>query len=136
MKKPIKMIEKTVEKDKEEVKNLTNGIITELSEYLKGFVPQRESISKHSIMGPVGKLLSVIESGRFENKEALIGYLINIHNNTSMNRISKEGLDHVKCALDELEKLRSKVDVRTWLRLLREIDYAVYKNKMEQIISS
>jgi len=129
------MVEKVEEANREEINDLLKKVITELSEYLKEFMPQRLSYTKHSIMGPVGKLLNVIESGRFEDKDALTGYLINIHNNTDRTgRISKEAIEHIKSALNHLEALRSKVDVRTWLRLLREIDYAVYKNKMEQII--
>ena len=87
-------------------------------------------------MGPVGKLLSVLESGRFENKDSLLGYVINIHNNTARSRISADDIEHLKQALKKLEELRNNVNIRTWIRFMREIDYAVYKNKMERIIGS
>ena len=77
---PIRMLE-VEEESREEIRSLVEEIVRELSEYLKGYVPEKPGITKHSIMGPVGKLLSVMESGRFDNKDALVGYLINIHNN-------------------------------------------------------
>ena len=130
---PIRIVEKE-EVDKEDVKALVREIVNELSEYLREYIPEKWSFSKHSVMGPVGKLISVLESGRFENKDALLGYVINIHNNTARSKISAEGVEHLKNALNKLEELRNRVNVRTWIRLMREIDYAVYKNKMEQII--
>ena len=133
MRLPVRMVEKE-EVDSEDVKALVEGIVNELSGYLKEYIPEKWSFSKHSVMGPVGKLISVLESGRFENKDALLGYVINIHNNTARSKISAEGIKYLENALNELEELRSKVNVRTWIRLMREIDYAVYKNKMERII--
>jgi hypothetical protein len=119
----------------EEMKSLVSEIVSDLSEYLKEYIPERKGYTKHSVMGPVGKLISVLESGRFENKDALLGYVINVHNNTSKRKISAEGLEHLKNSLNKLEELRNKVNIRVWIRLMREIDYAVYKNKMEQMIT-
>ncbi len=130
---PVKMVEKE-DVNVKEVRGLMDEIIQELSEYLMEFIPERMSFAKHSVMGPVGKLISILESGRFENKDALIGYVINVHNNTSRKRISSEGVKKLENALSKLEELRAKVNVRMWVRLMREIDYAVYKNKMERIV--
>ena len=133
MRLPVKMVEKE-EASVEEVKDLVEKIVSELSEYLKEYIPEKRSYAKHSVMGPVGKLISVLESGRFENRDALLGYVVNVHNNTSKRKITAEGMEHLKNALNKLEELRNKVNIRVWVRLMREIDYAVYKNKMEQII--
>ena len=133
MRLPVRMVEKE-EVDSEDVKALVERIVNELSEYLREYIPEKWSFSKHSVMGPVGKLISVLESGRFENKDALLGYVINIHNNTARSKISAEGIKYLENALNDLEELKNKVNVRTWIRLMREIDYAVYKNKMERII--
>ena len=144
MRLPVKMLEKE-DVNVAEVKALVEEIIGELSEYLKGYLPENlkgylsekmGGFSKHSVMGPVGKLLSVLESGRFENKDSLLGYVINIHNNTARSRISADDIEHLKQALKKLEELRNNVNIRTWIRFMREIDYAVYKNKMERIIGS
>lgn len=120
----------------EEVKELVNRIVKVLVEYLDTFVPKTPGWSKHTIMGPVGKLLSLITSGRFENRDAIIGYVINVHRNTARSDyVPKEAIDKLNDALTLMQELRKKVSTRVWLRLLREIDYAVYKSRFEKLLA-
>ncbi len=131
----IKMAEKEEEISKEFLSKRVQESVSYLLEYLKSFWPKTLGYSKHAVMGPAGKLLSILESGRITEKDALIGYIINVHNNTSDRQISKEGLDALTRAVDSLIKLRDELSIRSWLRAIREIDYAVFKGRMEFIIT-
>jgi len=75
-----------------------------------------------------------VESGRIYSKEALLGYIINIHEQSSQRPITKESIETLDKAIDRLIKLRKKVSLRTWIKLLREIDYAVYKKRVAKIV--
>lgn len=116
---------------KEQIERATDN----LSGYLiNDYWPKTLSYSKHALMGPVGKLLAVLVSGRIQGKEALVGYVANIHQNTSQReRISPEGLKFLNDAIDALVTLREGLPKREWLRVLRDLDYAVFFKKYEQI---
>ncbi|RLE66116.1 MAG: hypothetical protein DRJ34_05575 [Thermoprotei archaeon] len=128
----IRMIER--EEKGINIKENVKEIALLLSNYLDYFTPERYTYTKHGIMGPVGKLLGAMEGMRFKSKEALLGYIINIHNNTSLTKISPEAEKLLEDALDKLISLRSKVSDRTWLRIIRELDYAVYFNRISIIL--
>ncbi|RLE85714.1 MAG: hypothetical protein DRJ39_01145 [Thermoprotei archaeon] len=131
----VRMIEKGEGVDLASIRGEIKDVADMLAEYLNNYYwPEQTGYAKHSIMGPVGKLIGVMESGRFESKEALIGFIINIHNNTSRVKISKEAIDILERAVDKLLEIRSKTTTRVWVRLLRELDYAVYKYKMKRIV--
>lgn len=107
-----------------------------LEEYLEDYKPKTFAYTKHTIMGPVGKLLSILVSNKFTNKDALIGYIVNVHRNTSASEyIEKSTIDKLSSAVDKLLEIKKQVSTRTWLKILSEIDYAIYKKKFERIVS-
>lgn len=110
--------------------------IERLSEYLEDFVPERRGprMSKSSVMGPVGKLLSAINSTKLETKDALIGYVVNIHQNTSGRRLTDKGRENLEKGVERLLSLKEKAPKRIISRAMQEIDYGVYKRKLEYII--
>ncbi|RLG21298.1 hypothetical protein DRN72_03970 [Methanosarcinales archaeon] len=135
---PIYWTKETEGVDKEKISEMQKKVIEYLSEYLKWFKPKiREgaeySYTKTSIMGPVGKLLSAVSSGKIENPDALVGYIVNIHNATAENPISKQANEHLENGVNALLELRKIAPKRMWMKILREVDYAVYKNKLEYI---
>ncbi len=130
----VKMYEKEEEPKREELLPEIEEISALLDKYLDNYIPETYGYTKHSIMGPVGKLLSIVESGRIYSKEALLGYIINIHEQSSQRPITNESIETLGKAIDKLIKLRERVSLRTWIKLLREIDYAVYKKRVAKIV--
>jgi len=127
----------------EDVKKLQSEVIIELSEYLKTFEPEtrieqdrKKAPSKSSIMGPVGKLISSVASGRFENKDAIVGFVVSLHNNQSVSRASPISIGSLRKAVDKLDELHKITPRRYWLRTLREIDYAVFVNGYGQVVQN
>lgn len=127
------MQEEEITTSPKEIKKLEQQAIAELSEYLKTFEPETYAPSKSSIMGPVGKLISSVASGRFENKDAIVGFVISIHNNLSKSRASPSAVAGLREAVDTLEKLHTMAPRKYWLRFLREIDYGVFINRYSQV---
>lgn len=117
----------------EEIKAIEEDVVKNLAEYLDDYQPERIGASKSSMMGPVGKLISAISAGRFENKVAIIGFVANIHNNISKTQLSQKAFNKLSAAVDGLEQLRKLVPSRMWLQTLREIDYAVFAKQYEKI---
>ena len=109
-----------------EVAIIKNKVVTALYTYLNDYQPDVSPQSKSQLLGPVGKLLSAVQSGRFENSEAIIGFVINIHTNTSKKPLGPKSLDGLKEAVETMRVLRKSVSERAWPRMLREIDYAVF----------
>lgn len=127
--------EKAEEKVKtEEISAKKADVINLLSAYLEDYIPKGGGFSKSSITGPVGKMLSVVTSGRITDKEAILGYVVNIHNSTATRNISQRAMKNLSDALDNLLDLEKDVSKRMWLRILREIDYGVFKKKYEYIV--
>lgn len=137
IRRPLFITEEEEKYDEEHVKTLLNEISTTLAKYLDHYKPKTESpFTKHAIMGPVGKLIPILTSGRLKDKNAIIGYVINIHRNTSASGfISKDAVELLNSAVDKLIELRNCVrSTREWLKCLRELDYSVFKLRMEKII--
>jgi len=115
----------------EELKRTLERVVSLLSGYLEAYIPKRRGqLTKHSVMGPVGKLISAMEASRFNSEDGYIGYTVNVHENTGVSPPSKEAIARLKEAVGLLLELKSKVGISRWPKILREIDYAVYFNKM------
>jgi hypothetical protein len=138
MSRPFLYIDMKTEKanNEEETAQLKKDIIQSLFEYLGSYKPKREGESKGNLMGPVGKLLSAVSSERFENEDAIMGYVINIHNNTSTLNLTPVSLVNLKTAINSLHKIRLLANERMWLRILREIDYAVFLRQYDRVANS
>lgn len=115
----------------EEAEKLFQEAVESLFEYLQSYIPRESAgFSKHAMMGPVGKLIPLLNSQRLEDTNALIGYTLNIHRNTSDHPPNIEALEK---AVKSLKQLKSVVTTRRWLRLTQELDYAIYKKKYQQV---
>ena len=114
-----------------EVKEITESLYEYLKEYVPGGPP---SYSKHAIMGPVGKLLSMLSSGSFgDNTESYIGYILNIHNQSLGRPISRQGQDNLRKGAEELLKLKATQTPRIFKRILESVDYGVFYLKTREI---
>lgn len=121
----------------EEIKTDVESVIDSFARYLEDFIPEKTGsrYSKTSIVGPVGKLLSAISSAKIDTKDALVGYVVNIHENTSDKRLTDEGRESLEAGVEELLALKAKAPKRFFAKALREIDYGVYKRKLEYIFA-
>ena len=136
MRRMLYMYEKEDELKGYELKKSVEDIVNLLVEYLKDYEPKTYALTKHTIMGPVGKLLHLLGSERFRDLNAIVGYIINIHKNTSRSEfVSKETMEKLTTAVNALLNLKQKVSTRNWLRIINEVDYAVYKKAFENIIT-
>ncbi len=86
-------------------------------------------------MGPVGKLISKVTSGQIKDKDALMGFVINVHRNTAkFERIGETAVNHLEAGIATMLQLRNALSKRGWVHVAREIDYGVYKKKYEYIL--
>jgi len=112
--------------------------INHFADYLETYSPkgfdrtekERQWPSKHTLMGPVGKILSVMLSGRLTARDALVGFAMNIHNLTSDEPIDEEGIKNLEKAIEAMNELKTALPARRWVRIVREIDYGVFMRKM------
>lgn len=138
MSRPIFKLEtKEKQRDKQSIETLKAETIDNLAGYLEHFTPKTPGFTKHSIMGPVGKLISKVTSGRMKDKDALLGFVINVHRNTAdpkSKRLSEEARNHLETGVEKMLELRERLSTRSWIRVAREIDYGVYRRKYEYIL--
>lgn len=118
---------------KEEANKLKSSIISKLSKYMQSYEPEKSGSTKSALMGPVGKLISSIASGKFDNEDAIVGFIVSIHNNTSVKKIQETDLQALREAVQELGELHKLIPRRFWLRTLREIDYGVFMHRYGQM---
>lgn len=116
--------------DRGQVEEIARRLARYLVEYYK---PERFAYSKHGLLGPVGKLLAVAASGRFDGPEGLLGFVTSVHTNTSKKDLDADGIRLLRDAVESLFSLRRQLSPRDWLRVLRDLEYRVYFLKYEDV---
>ncbi|MFQ5802015.1 MAG: hypothetical protein ACE5JQ_03850 [Candidatus Methylomirabilales bacterium] len=97
-------------------------------------VPRKSTRSKHGLMGPVGKILGEVKSGR-RDPASLKGYAIRVHEATGRSP-SPAGLEALERGIDELVKLLTEVPVTVHDRLLDRLDYGLYYDLRKKALES
>jgi len=94
--------------------------------YLDSY-PIKSARSKHSLMGPIGRVLQEARTGNWDT-ESLAGYALNIHlsNPRSKGYISQESRQALQKGIDHLIKLLKNVPVTAQDKVLDRIDYGLY----------
>jgi hypothetical protein len=100
--------------------------------YLKE-VRQKSSRSKHGLMGPVGKILSEVKSGR-RDPASLKGYAVRVHEATG-GYPSPASLEALENGIDSLVKLLDAAPVTVHDRLLDRLDYGLYFDLRKRFLS-
>ena len=119
-----------------EIREARQKAVDSLVEYLKTFHPERPGgDSKHSLMGPVGKLLSRITTTGDISWGSVKGYVLSVHKNQQGSRgVSAEGAERLEAAIDALEHLRLLMPSTKWLKTVEDLDdevfFGVYKTKL------
>jgi len=97
-------------------------------------VPRRSTRSKHGLMGPVGKILNEVKSGR-RDPTSLKGYAVRVHEAASRGP-SPAGLEALEQGIDRLVKLLEEAPVTVHDRLLDRLDYGIYYDLRKEVIES
>ena len=94
--------------------------------YLDSY-PVKSSRSKHSLMGPVGKVLQETRTGKWD-AESLAGYALNIHlsNPKVKGYIGQEAREALREGIGRLLELLKAVPVTAQDKILDRVDYGLY----------
>ena len=104
-----------------------------LFEYLKDYRAENPGYTKHSVMGPAGKLLTILSASMFgENVDSYVGYIENIHK-SQKRPLSPEVRERLRSATQALIELKQNASERYFLKIVRAVDYGVYYLKMKEI---
>jgi hypothetical protein len=87
-------------------------------------VPRKSTKSKHGLMGPVGKILSEIKSGR-RDAASLKGYAVRVHE-ASGKGPTPASMENLEKGIDTVVKLLDDVPVTLHDRVLDRLDYGLY----------
>lgn len=94
--------------------------------YLDSY-PVKSARSKHSLMGPIGKVLQEARTGKWD-AESLAGYALNIHlsNPKAKGYISQEARLALQEGVERLLKLLKAVPVTAQDKVVDRLDYGLY----------
>lgn len=94
--------------------------------YLDSY-PVKSARSKHSLMGPIGKVLQEARTGKWD-AESLVGYALNIHlsNPKAKGYISQEARLALQEGVERLLKLLKAVPVTAQDKVVDRLDYGLY----------
>jgi len=124
-----KVITLQVEKPKinqVEVKRRVEEIVTLFDSYLDEY-PIKGGRSKHTLMGPVAKVLDRAQAGQWE-AEPLTGYAVRMHemNPLTGGRVSQKAVARLREGTEKLLALCRDVPVTALASTAEQIDYNVY----------
>jgi hypothetical protein len=117
----------------ESVQPAIDAVRQSLGHYLEG-VPRKSSRSKHGLMGPVGKILNEVKSGR-RDPASLKGYAIRVHE-AGGRAPSSESLEALATGIDGLVALMATVPATAHDRVLDRLDYGLYFDLRKRALES
>ncbi|MGQ9570547.1 MAG: hypothetical protein ACUVUQ_06860 [Thermodesulfovibrionales bacterium] len=116
---------------KVKVEEIRNAFDTYLDSY-----PAKTTRTKHGVMGPVGKILQGVKSGKWDAK-ALTGYALNIHMmNPMVKGIADEARRALEKGIEKLVSLMKEVPVNIQDRVIDLIDYGLYYQRRKKEMQS
>ena len=94
--------------------------------YLDSY-PVKSARSKHSLMGPIGKVLQEARTGKWDT-DSLTGYALNIHlaNPKAKGHISQESCEALRNGIEQLLQLLGRVPITAQDKVVDRIDYGLY----------
>lgn len=125
--------------DIKDKKELIKQSIDCLDSYLDSYFRKGKRVSsKHSQMGPAGKMIRMLRTNKLTTRESLIGQIVSIHENTG-NRVSIEAMKKLEEAANIITNTLAEVPNTKRQRVLSEIDYGLYfarKKKMLEYLDN
>jgi len=103
------------------------------ADYLED-VPRKSTKSKHGLMGPVGKILSEIKTGR-RDPASLKGYAVRVHEVLGRGP-SPTSMENLENGIDTVVKLLDGVPVIFHDRVLDRLDYGLYYELRKRQLAS
>lgn len=97
-------------------------------------VPRKSTRSKHGLMGPVGKILNEVKSGR-RDPASLKGYAIRVHE-ASGRSPSPADLQALEQGIDYLIKLLTEAPVTAHDRIIDRLEYGLYYDLRKEALES
>jgi hypothetical protein len=97
-------------------------------------VPRKSTRSKHGLMGPVGKVLSEVKSGR-RDSASLKGYAVRVHESTGRSP-SPPGLQALEEGIDHVVTLLADATITVHDRILDRLDYGLYYDLRKRALES
>jgi len=95
---------------------------------------RKSTRSKHGLMGPVGKILSEVKSGR-RDPGSLKGYAIRVHEATGRSP-SPASLEALEQGIDQLVMLLAEAPITVHDRILDRLDYGLYYDLRKKALES
>ncbi len=102
------------------------------SQYLDNYIPK--SRSKHGIMGPVGKILSEVKSGR-SDPDYLKGYVLRIHELSQTSPPSPQAITALEDGINLLVQLLRGAPLTVQDQLIGRIDYGLYFSRRKKSLN-
>lgn len=112
-----------------QIDNVRSAFVRYLTE-----VPRKSTRSKHGLMGPVGKILGEVKSGR-RDTASLKGYAIRVHEATGRSP-SPDGLTALEEGIDQLIQLLTETPVTAHDRILDRLDYGLHYDLRKKALES
>ena len=97
-------------------------------------VPRKSSRSKHGLMGPVGKILGEVKSGR-RDPASLKGYAVRVHEAAGRGP-SQGALEALEAGIDCLVKVLAAAPITMHDRVLDRLDYGLYYDLRKSALES
>lgn len=110
----------------EEIKQRVEEIVALFDAYLDEY-PTKGGRSKHTLMGPVAKVLDRAQAGQWE-AEPLTGFAVRMHemNPLTGGRVSQNAVANLRAGTEKLLTLCRTVPVTALASTVEQIDYNVY----------
>lgn len=120
----------------EKVQSQVNAARKAFASYLDEFhrVSRKSTRSKHGLMGPIGKILNEVKSGR-RDPAFLKGYAVRVHEGTGASP-SPQALLELEQGIDHLVKLLAEAPVTAHDLILDRLDYGLYYDLRKKALES
>jgi hypothetical protein len=96
------------------------------------YYKRKDARSKHGLMGPVGKILGEVRSGR-RDPQSLKGYAIRVHE-ANQQYLSQEGIAALEKAINNLVGLLQPVPAGHVDTVVDRLDYALYFSRRKKVV--
>lgn len=132
MRKVIALQAEKPKKSEDEVKASIDKIVAEFDAYLDEY-PIKSAKSKHSVMGPVAKVLDRAKAGQWDT-EPLAGYALRMHemNPRTKGFVSQKASAHLLNGTEALLNLCKDVPVTRLAITIEQIDYGLYFQRRQK----
>jgi len=118
-----------IERDQPQLNAIREAFVRYLEE-----APQKGTRSKHGLMGPVGKILSEVKSGR-RDAGSLKGYAVRVHEGAGRS-LSPPALQALEQGIEGLVGLLNAAPLTVHDRLLDRLDYGLYFDLRKKQVES